>query len=51
MSQESGQNNVSFLSYFMLGELEKCLELLISTGRLPEAAFFTRTYLPSQTSR
>ncbi len=31
--------------------LEECLELLINTGRLPEAAFFARTYLPSQTSR
>ena len=51
MSKSTGHNNVSFLSYFMLGELEKCLELLISTGRLPEAAFFARTYMPSQTSR
>ncbi|KAF6028093.1 COPB2 [Bugula neritina] len=51
MAQESGHNNVSFLSYFMLGETEKCLDLLISTGRLPEAAFFARTYLPSHTSR
>ncbi|XP_067946243.1 coatomer subunit beta'-like [Watersipora subatra] len=51
MSKDAGHNNVSFLSYFMLGETEKCLELLISTGRLPEAAFFARTYLPSQTSR
>lgn len=51
MSRDAGHNNVSFLSYFMLGETEKCLELLITTGRLPEAAFFARTYLPSQTSR
>ena len=31
--------------------LEDCLEVLINTGRLPEAAFFARTYLPSQVSR
>ena len=31
--------------------LEECLELLINTGRIPEAAFFARTYLPSQISR
>lgn len=31
--------------------LEDCLQLLIDTNRLPEAAFFARTYLPSQISR
>jgi len=50
-ANQAGQNNVAFLSYFMLGNLEECLNILISTGRLPEAAFFARTYLPSQLSR
>jgi len=50
-AQNSGSNNVAFLSYFILGDLEKCLEVLIETNRLPEAAFFARTYLPSQISR
>lgn len=45
-----GKNNVSFLSYFMLGNLEKCLDILIATNRIPEAAFFARTYLPSKVS-
>lgn len=31
--------------------LDACLELLIRTGRLPEAAFLARTYLPSHVSR
>lgn len=47
----SGKTNVSFLSYFVLGDLEKCLEVLIETQRLPEAAFFARTYLPSALPR
>lgn len=34
-----------------LCRLDACLELLIRTGRLPEAAFLARTYLPSQVSR
>merc|ERR1711971_577875 len=50
-AEEAGKNNVSFLSYFLLGDLEKCLDVLIESGRLPEAAFFARTYLPSQISR
>ena len=51
IGEKTGQNNVSFLSYFCTGQLEKCLEVLVNTGRLPEAAFFARTYLPSQISR
>lgn len=36
---------------FLIFRLDACLELLIRTGRLPEAAFLARTYLPSQVSR
>jgi len=50
-AEEAGKNNVSFLSYFLLGDLEKCLEILIASNRIPEAAFFARTYLPSEISR
>lgn len=37
-----GKFNISFLSMFLLGDLEKCLEILIQTNRIPEAAFFAR---------
>ncbi|CAK8698584.1 coatomer subunit beta'-like isoform X2 [Clavelina lepadiformis] len=50
-AEAGGKNNVAFLSYFITGQTSKCLELLINTNRLPEAAFFARTYLPSQVSR
>ena len=50
-AKEKGQNNISFLSYFTLGRLDECLQLLIDTNRLPEAAFFARTYLPSKISQ
>ena len=49
-SNDTGKNNVSFLSYFLTGDLEACLNLLLSTNRLPEAAFFARTYMPSRMS-
>lgn len=42
MSDKEGKNNISFISFFLLGDLEKCLDILISTDRLPEAAFFAR---------
>uniref|UniRef100_A0A914RWT3 Coatomer WD associated region domain-containing protein n=1 Tax=Parascaris equorum TaxID=6256 RepID=A0A914RWT3_PAREQ len=47
-SLASSKNNVAFLSYFLLGNVDKCLDVLISTDRIPEAAFFARTYCPSQ---
>eukprot|EP00794_Sanderia_malayensis_P015194 gene15194-16762_t len=50
-AERSGKYNVAFLAFFSLGKLEVCLELLCKSKRLPEAAFFARTYLPSQISR
>merc|ERR1712117_27404 len=50
-ADQAGKHNVSFLSYFMLVQLEKCLQILLDSGRIPEAAFFARTYLPSEISR
>ncbi|XP_077963442.1 coatomer subunit beta' isoform X2 [Gasterosteus aculeatus] len=50
-AERDGKTNVAFLTSFLQGRLDKCLDLLIQTGRLPEAAFLARTYLPSHTSR
>lgn len=50
-AEKEDQHNVAFLSNFVLGKLDECLELLINAGRIPEAAFFARTYLPNQISR
>jgi len=40
--------NVAFMSLFLTGKLEECLQLLIDCERVSEAAFFARTYLPSK---
>ncbi|XP_061575002.1 coatomer subunit beta'-like [Cololabis saira] len=50
-AESDGKTNVAFLTYFLQGRLDECLDLLIKTNRLPEAAFLARTYLPSQVSR
>lgn len=50
IADETGKNNISFLSSFILGDLDKCLDVLIKTDRIPEAAFFARTYAPSKVS-
>jgi len=40
-----------FLTRFLTGDLNACLEILLKSNRIPEAAFFARTFLPSQISR
>lgn len=41
-AESEGRNNVAFLSHFISGQLHQCLELLLKTNRVPEAAFFAR---------
>jgi coatomer subunit beta' len=41
-AQEGGKNNIAFMANFLIGNLEQCLEILITSNRLPEAAFFAR---------
>lgn len=48
---KQGRHNIAFLSSFLRSDLQRCLEILIETNRLPEAAFFARTYIPSEMSR
>lgn len=48
LAADGGKTNVSFVAYLLTGNVEACADLLISTKRLPEAAFFARTYLPSR---
>ncbi|CAG9808919.1 unnamed protein product [Chironomus riparius] len=48
MSQ--GKYNVAFMSMMLLNKLDECLDVLIETNRIPEAAMFARTYLPDKVS-
>lgn len=50
-SSSQGRHNIAFLSAFVRADVQRCLDILIETNRLPEAAFFARTYIPSQMSR
>ena len=50
-AKDSGRFNVSFLAFFLTGQLEEAIQLLIDANRIPEAAFMARTYMPSQISR
>jgi len=48
MARDKGKTNIAFVSYLLTGNIEECANILIATNRLPEAAFFARTYLPSR---
>jgi coatomer subunit beta' len=48
LATDGNKTNVAFVANLLTGNVEACADLLISTKRLPEAAFFVRTYLPSR---
>nr|XP_032526450.1 coatomer subunit beta' isoform X1 [Danaus plexippus plexippus] len=50
MSDLAGEDNIAFTSYLTLNDLDSCLALLLKRNKLPEAAFFCRSYYPSMMS-
>jgi coatomer subunit beta' len=48
MALSAGMYNIAFSCYFQLNEVDICLNVLIESQKLPEAALFCRTYLPSR---
>ena len=50
LSRQRGKLNIAFICFFLRGKVDECLELLVSAGRAPEAAFLSRTYRPSKMS-
>jgi coatomer subunit beta' len=51
LAVEQGKNNIAFMCYFQLRRVDACIDLLCDTGRIPEAAFFARTYAPGYHTR
>jgi coatomer subunit beta' len=47
-AEADGKTNIAFTAYLLTGNVEACIDILVSTNRLPEAAFFARTYMPSR---
>jgi len=47
-AEAGGKTNIAFVAYLLTGNVEACADILVATKRLPEAAFFVRTYLPSR---
>ncbi|XP_039763238.1 coatomer subunit beta' isoform X2 [Pararge aegeria] len=48
MAAQEGDDNIAFAASLLLADLPACLQLLVSRGKLAEAAFFARSYIPSK---
>lgn len=46
MALEKGSTNVAFAARLQLGDADGCADVLERSGRIPEAALFSRTYAP-----
>ncbi|KAL4488970.1 hypothetical protein ABPG72_005757 [Tetrahymena utriculariae] len=49
-AEEQKRMNVAFQIYFSLADLDKCIDILVKSGRISEAAMFAKTYCPSRIS-
>ena len=45
-AKDTGKNNIAFISYFVLGKLEECLEVLLQSNRLTVNGFFWFVHFP-----
>lgn len=47
-ASEASLNNIAFVCLWQLADIDGCIELLLRTNRVAEAALFTQTYKPSR---
>ena len=47
-AEVNGKYNVAFQASYLIGDADRCVQILIKSKRIAEAAFFARAYCPSQ---
>jgi len=50
MAADKGIANIACICYLLLGQVSDALDVLVKADRLPEAAFFARSYCPTRLS-
>ena len=50
MAESLGKFNVAFEAYYMLAQVDGCINVLMKARRFAEAAIFARAYAPSRLS-
>lgn len=48
LAKAAGRFNIAFVAAFVCGQVEACIDILVESNRIPEAALFARAYLPSR---
>ena len=48
LAESTGKYNVAFEAYYMLAQVDDCLNVLVKSKRMAEAAIFARAYAPSR---
>jgi len=47
-SERSGKYNVALEAAFLLADADRCIQILLKSKRIAEAAMFARAYAPSK---
>lgn len=47
-AQKEGKFNVAFEAAFQIGQADQCVEILVKSKRIAEAAQFAKAYCPSK---
>lgn len=48
LAERSGKYNVALEAAYLLADAEKCIEILLKSKKVAEAAMFARAYAPSK---
>jgi len=48
LAESTGKYNVAFEAYYMLAQVDDCINVLVKSKRMAEAAIFARAYAPSR---
>lgn len=49
-AERNGKYNVAFEAAYLIGDAERCVNILLKSKRVAEAALFARAYAPSKLS-
>ena len=47
-AEEAGKYNVAFEAAYLIADVDRCLNILLKSKRMGEAAFFAKAYAPSR---
>lgn len=46
-AESEGKYNIAFQAAYLIADIESCVNILVKSNRIGEAAFFAKSYAPS----